>query len=150
MTRRSLSKDYRGPFRELFNAAWSKNWGYSPYSDADIKSLAEEAQLAYTKEWMMKAVDRDGEVVGMAITIPDLNQLLVKMNGKLFPTGIFTFLFGSAARRSIGSGSLPRVQPDRQHTGAAPRCSTASTSRPRTARRCGRARWAGSSRPTSP
>ena len=118
MTRRSLSKDYKGPFRELFNAAWSRNWGFVPYSDADIKSLAEETQLVYTKEWLMKAVDKDGEVVGMAITIPDLNQVLRKMNGKLFPTGIFHFLFGRRKINRIRVGFLG-VQPDRQHTGAA-------------------------------
>ncbi|MEH3054163.1 MAG: hypothetical protein PGN13_09190 [Patulibacter minatonensis] len=118
MTRRSLSKDYRGPFRDLFNSAWSKNWGYSPYTDADIKSLAEEAQLAYTKEWMMKAVDKDGKVIGMAITIPDLNQVLAKMNGRLLPFGIFHFLFGRRKINRIRVGFLG-VFPEYQHTGAA-------------------------------
>lgn len=118
ITRRSMGKDYRGPFRELVNAAWSKNWGFVPYTDADIKALAEEAQLAHTKEWMMKAVDPDGKVVGMAITIPDLNQVLAKMNGKVFPFGIFTFLFGRRKINRIRVGFLG-VFPDRQHTGAA-------------------------------
>lgn len=118
MTRRSLSKDYSGPFRELFNAAWSDNWGYAPYTEKDLKALAEEAQLAYTKEWMMKAVNKDGEVVGMAITIPDLNQVLAKMNGKVFPFGIFTFLFGRKSIDRIRVGFLG-VHPDHQHTGAA-------------------------------
>ncbi|MFT4036263.1 MAG: hypothetical protein QM679_11880 [Patulibacter sp.] len=118
ITRRSLSKDYRGPFRELFNAAWSKNWGYVPYSDADIKALAEESQLAYTKEWMMKVVNADGKVVAMAITIPDLNQVLAKMHGKLLPLGIFKFLLGRRKIDRIRVGFLG-VLPDWQHTGAA-------------------------------
>jgi len=118
ITRRSMSKDYRGPFRDLVNAAWSKNWGFQPYTDADIKSLAEEAQLAFTKEWMMKAVDKDGNVVGMAITIPDLNQVLAKMNGKLFPTGIFHFLFGRRKIDRVRVGFLG-IFPEKQHTGAA-------------------------------
>ncbi|MBO9531711.1 MAG: hypothetical protein J7513_01930 [Solirubrobacteraceae bacterium] len=118
MTRRSLSADYKGPFRELFNAAWSKNWGYSPYTEADIKALGEESQLAYTKEWMMKAVDQDDNVVGMAITIPDLNQVLAKMKGKLFPFGWWHFAFGRKKITRIRVGFLG-VQPDRQHTGAA-------------------------------
>jgi GNAT superfamily N-acetyltransferase len=118
ITRRSLSKDYRGPFRELVNAAWSDNWGFTPYNDADLKGLAEEAQLAITKEWMMKVVDRDGKVVGMAITIPDLNQVLAKMNGKVFPTGIFTFLLGRRKIDRIRVGFLG-VFPEYQHTGAA-------------------------------
>jgi hypothetical protein len=118
LTRRSLSKDYRGPFRDLVNAAWSDNWGFVPYTDADLKSLAEEAQLAYTKEWMMKAVNRDGEVIGMAITIPDLNQVLAKMHGRLLPTGLFRFLFGRRKIDRIRVGFLG-VFPEHQHTGAA-------------------------------
>ncbi len=118
ITRRSLSKDYKGAFRELFNAAWSKNWGYVPYSDADIKALAEESQLVWSKEWMMKAVNKDGKIVGMAITIPDLNQVLEKMNGKV---NIFTlrhFLFGRRKIDRIRVGFLG-VRPEDQHTGAA-------------------------------
>ncbi len=118
ITRRSLSKDYKGAFRELFNAAWSKNWGYVPYSDADIKALAEESQLAWTKEWMMKAVDKNGRIVGMAITIPDLNQVLEKMNGKVNPLTLRHFLFGRRKIDRIRVGFLG-VRPEDQHTGAA-------------------------------
>ncbi|MBJ7470421.1 MAG: hypothetical protein JHD16_03935 [Solirubrobacteraceae bacterium] len=118
ITRRSLKKDYTGAFRELFNAAWSKNWGYVPYSDADIKALAEESQLAWTKEWMMKAVNPDGKIVGMAITIPDLNQVLEKMNGRTNPLALRHFLLGRRKIDQVRVGFLG-ILPEFQHTGAA-------------------------------
>jgi hypothetical protein len=118
MTRRSIGKDIQGDFLRLFNAAWSRNWGFTPYSQADLKTMAEEMQLVFHKEWFMKAVDPQGDTVGMAITIPDLNQVLRKMNGKIRPWTIQHFLFGRRKIDRIRVGFLG-VQPDKQHTGAA-------------------------------
>jgi hypothetical protein len=118
VTRRSMAKDFKGPFRELFNAAWSENWGYVPYSDADIKALADESQLVWTKEWMMKVVNPDGKIVGMSITIPDLNQVLAKMDGKVNPRTLRHFVFGRRHINQVRVGFLG-VFPEWQHTGAA-------------------------------
>lgn len=118
MTRRSLSKDIRRDFRPLYNAAWKKNWGYAPYTDADLKTLAQETQLVYTKEWLMKAVSPEGETIGMAITIPDLNQVLRKMNGRIRPWNIHHYLLGRKKIDRIRVGFLG-VLPEWQHTGAA-------------------------------
>lgn len=118
ITRRSLKKDISEDFHRLFNAAWSKNWGFTPYTDADLKGLVEEFHLVYNKAWMMKAVDPTGHVVGMALTFPDINQVLRKMNGKVSPLTLPHFLFGRKKIDRIRVGFLG-VQPDRQHTGAA-------------------------------
>lgn len=118
MTRRSLRKDIRDDFHRLFNAAWSRNWGFTPYSPEDLKTMADESQLVFSKEWFMKAVNAQGETVGMAITIPDLNQVLDKMNGRIRPWNIHHFLFGRRKIDRIRVGFLG-VQPDAQHTGAA-------------------------------
>ncbi len=118
MTRRSIKKDITQDFHRLFNAAWSRNWGFTPYNEADLKTMAEEIHLVYSKDWFMKAVNPKGEVVGMAITIPDLNQVLRKMNGKIRPWTLQHFIFGRRKIDRIRVGFLG-VQPDAQHTGAA-------------------------------
>jgi hypothetical protein len=118
MTRRSVGKDIRGDFHRLFNAAWSRNWGFTPYSAEDLKVMGQEIQLVFNKHWFMKAVDQNDHTVGMAITIPDINQVLRKMNGNVFPFGIRHFLFGRRKINKIRVGFLG-VEPDRQHTGAA-------------------------------
>ena len=75
-------------FREVYNEAWEKNWDFVPYTKKDLDALAQELQLAFDKHWFMIAEREDtGEVVGMAITIPDLNQALEKMKGRLLPLG---------------------------------------------------------------
>jgi hypothetical protein len=118
MTRRGLAKDIKGPFLELFNAAWSRNWGFTPYTDADLKTMGEEMQLIFHKDWFMKAVNAEGKVVGMAITFPDTNQVLDKMGGRIRPWTLPHFLFGRRKIDQIRVGFLG-VLPEYQHTGAA-------------------------------
>jgi GNAT superfamily N-acetyltransferase len=106
-------------FAEVYNAAWSKNWDFVPYSKKDLDGLAQELQLAYDRNWFMIAERIDtGEVVGMAITVPDLNQALERMNGRLLPFGWWTFLRKGKVIDRVRVGFLG-VKPEYQHTGVA-------------------------------
>jgi GNAT superfamily N-acetyltransferase len=118
MRRRQLRKDMDF-FGEVYNAAWSKNWDFVPYSKKDLDALAQELQLAFDKHWFMVAErTTDGEVVGMAITIPDLNQVLAKMKGKVLPFGWWHFLRKGRIMDRVRVGWLG-VKPSYQHTGVA-------------------------------
>ena len=63
MTRRSLRRDL-DRFAEVYNAAWSENWGFSPYSKADLDAYAQEMQLVFDPHWFMVAETAEGETVG--------------------------------------------------------------------------------------
>jgi GNAT superfamily N-acetyltransferase len=118
MRRRQLRKDMDF-FGEVYNAAWSENWDFVPYSKKDLDALAQELQLAFDKHWFMIAEREDtGEVVGMAITIPDLNQVLAKMKGRLLPLGWWHFLRKGSIMDRVRVGWLG-VKPEYQHTGVA-------------------------------
>jgi GNAT superfamily N-acetyltransferase len=118
MRRRQLRKDMDF-FGEVYNSAWSKNWDFVPYSKKDLDALAQELQLAFDKHWFMVAErTTDGEVVGMAITIPDLNQALAKMKGKVLPLGWWHFLRKGHIMDRVRVGWLG-VKPSYQHTGVA-------------------------------
>ncbi len=118
MRRRQLRKDLDA-FAEVYNSAWSKNWDFVPYSKKDLDALAQELHLAFDKHWFMIAEREDtGEVVGMAITVPDLNQALEKMKGKLFPLGWWHFLRKGRIMDRVRVGFLG-VKPEYQHTGVA-------------------------------
>ncbi len=83
MRRRQLRKDMDA-FAEVYNAAWSKNWDFVPYSKKDLDAYAQEIQLVFDKHWCMIAEREDtGEVVGMAMTFPDINQVLEKMERQI-------------------------------------------------------------------
>ncbi len=59
-----------------------------------------------------------GEVVGIAITVPDLNQMLAKMKGRLLPFGWWYFLRKGSIMTRVRVGWLG-VKPEYQHTGVA-------------------------------
>ena len=118
MRRRQLRKDMNA-FAEVYNAAWSENWDFVPYSKKDLDAYAQELQLAFDKNWFMIAEKEDtGEVVGMAITVPDLNQVLAQMNGRLLPLGWWKFLTKGRRMTRVRVGFLG-VKPSYQHTGVA-------------------------------
>jgi hypothetical protein len=118
LRRRDLSKNIKGVFGEVYNTAWKRNWGFVPYSDSDLKHYAEELQLVYDRNWFMSA-EKDGETIGIAITVPDVNQLLKVMNGKVFPFGWFTFLFRRKKYIDRVRVGFLGVKPEYQHTGTA-------------------------------
>ena len=118
LRRRDLSKNIKGVFGEVYNTAWKRNWGFVPYSDEDLKHYAEELQLVYDRNWFM-AAEKDGETIGIAITVPDVNQLLKVMDGKVFPLGWYTFLFGRAKHIDRVRVGFLGVKPAYQHTGTA-------------------------------
>jgi GNAT superfamily N-acetyltransferase len=118
MRRMQLRKDMDA-FAEVYNSAWSKNWDFVPFSKKDLDAYAQELHLVFDKHWFMIAEREDtGEVVGMAITVPDVNQVLAKMNGKLLPLGWWKFLRKGKSIDRVRVGFLG-VKPEYQHTGVA-------------------------------
>jgi GNAT superfamily N-acetyltransferase len=104
-------------FAKVYNAAWSTNWGFVPYSEHDLNDLALTYQLVYDRDWFMVA-EIEGETVGMAITVPDVNQVLKKMKGRLLPLGWWHYLRRNRYIDGVRVGFLG-VLPEHQHTGAA-------------------------------
>ena len=117
MSRRSLRRDM-DRFADVYNAAWKDNWGFSPYSKEDLDYYSQELQLVFDSDWFMVAETAQGETVAMAITVPDINQVLRKMNGRLLPTGWWHFLNRGRIIDRVRVGFLG-VKPEYQHTGVA-------------------------------
>lgn len=111
-----LGRDMK-EFAKIYNAAWSKNWGFQPYDDHDIADLAINYRLVFDRRWFMLA-ENDHEVVAAAITIPDINQVLKKMNGRLLPFGWLHYLNRKRIIDRCRVGFLG-VLPEYQHTGVA-------------------------------
>jgi GNAT superfamily N-acetyltransferase len=116
MTRRTLRQDL-DEFAKVYNAAWSRNWGFVPYSKEDLDAYALDLQLVFNPDWFMVA-ENERETVAVAITIPDINQVLKKMEGRLLPLGWWYFLNRWRIIDRIRVGFLG-VLPEYQHTGVA-------------------------------
>jgi GNAT superfamily N-acetyltransferase len=118
MSRRRLRREL-DLFGETYNEAWKDNWGFTPYTEEDLDTYAKDLQLVYDRNWFMVAEKVDtGEAVGIAITVPDVNQVLKRMNGRLLPTGWWHFLRRGKIMDRVRVGFLG-VKPEYQHTGVA-------------------------------
>jgi GNAT superfamily N-acetyltransferase len=117
MSRRTLRADM-DRFAEVYNAAWAENWGFVPYSKADLDYYAQELQLVFDPDWFMIAETAEGETAAVAITVPDINQVLKRMNGRLLPFGWWHFLRRGRIMDRVRVGFLG-VAPPYQHTGVA-------------------------------
>ena len=115
MSRRHLRREL-DEFAKVYNSAWSRNWGFVPYSKEDLDAYALDLQLVYSRDWFMIA-EVDGQTAGMAITVPDINQVLKKMNGRLLPFGWWHYLRRRTIIDQVRVGFLG-VIPEYQHTGA--------------------------------
>ncbi len=116
MKRRHLRREM-DEFAKVYNAAWSKNWGFIPYSKHDLDDLALTYQLIYDRDWFMVA-ENETETVAIAITIPDINQVYKKMQGRLLPLGWWYYLRRRQIIDRCRIGFLG-VLPEYQHTGVA-------------------------------
>jgi GNAT superfamily N-acetyltransferase len=117
MSRRSLRKDM-DRFADVYNSAWSENWGFSPYSKKDLDAYTQELHLVFDHHWFMVAETPEGETAAVAITVPDVNQVLAKMKGRLLPLGWWHFLRKGRTIDRVRVGFLG-VKPQFQHTGVA-------------------------------
>ncbi len=115
MSRRRLRREM-DDFAEIYNEAWSRNWGFVPYDSKDLDQYALELQIVYERDWFMVA-EKDGETVAIAITVPDLNAVLRRAKGRLLPF-VWHWLRRHRVIDRVRVGFLG-VKPEFQHTGVA-------------------------------
>jgi hypothetical protein len=79
--------------REVYNDAWADNWGFVPMTEAEFMFIAKNLKMVVDPNFIYFAEKKEtGETIGFSLSLPDNNQAIVGMNGKLFPFGIFKFL----------------------------------------------------------
>jgi GNAT superfamily N-acetyltransferase len=120
VVRKMRKRDLRNEiarFMEVYNEAWSKNWGFVPITEDEIAFQAKNLKPLLVEDWAMIA-EKDGEVVGAALTLPDFNQVLAKMNGRLLPLGWWHFLVGRRQIDRVRVFALG-VKREYQHLGVA-------------------------------
>jgi len=94
--KRRFEEDVERAMR-VYNAAWARNWGFVPMTEAEFRYMAQELKPIVDPAVALIA-EKDGEPVAFCLSLPDYNVVLRKMHGRLFPFGWLRFLLG---RRSI-------------------------------------------------
>ncbi len=116
MTRRTLRADL-DRLAEVYHAGWHDHWGFVPYTKADLDAAAIDLRVVFDARWAMVA-ERRGQTVGMALTVPDFNQVLRRMDGHLRPSILWHYLRRDAIVDRVRVGFLG-VKPEYQHLGVA-------------------------------
>ncbi len=102
--------------KKVYNQAWEKNWGFVPMSDAEIDHLAKQLKPVVVPD-LVVFVEREGEVIGFAAALPDLNVALkANPSGRLFP-GILRILWRARSIKRIRI-LLLGLLPEYRRTGA--------------------------------
>jgi hypothetical protein len=71
---------------DIFNDAWAGNWGFIPFSEADITYLAKSIKPLITPDYIAIA-EVGGEPAAMAVMLPNLNEAIADLDGRLLPFG---------------------------------------------------------------
>ena len=102
--------------KKVYNSAWERNWGFIPMTEAEIDHLAKDLKPVVVPELVVFA-EREGELIGFAVALPDLNVALkANPSGRLFP-GILKILWKARKINRIRI-LLLGVLPDYRRSGA--------------------------------
>lgn len=73
--------------REIYNSAWERNWGFVPMTGEEIEFLAGRLKPLVVPEVLRLAFLKE-EPAGFLMALPDYNQALNGLNGKLTPLNL--------------------------------------------------------------
>lgn len=94
-----------GTVCRIFNDAWADNWGFIPFGDDEAAYLAKNIRPLVTAE-SFAIGEVDGEPVGMTVTLPNLNEAIAGLDGRLLPLGWLRVLWRLKVR-GVTSGRMP-------------------------------------------
>ncbi len=84
--RRNNFKEEIEMLRDIFNDAWSENWGFVPFTEAEFSDLGATFRLLLRDEYIQIA-EVDGVPAAFIVGLPNLNEIFAKLDGSLFPFG---------------------------------------------------------------
>ena len=99
--------------RDIFNDAWSNNWGFMPFTRAEFTELGNSLRFIIPDEYIQIA-EFEGEPAAFIVVLPNLNEVLKDLNGKLFPLG-WLKLLKAVKRNTIRTGRVPLMGVRKQY-----------------------------------
>jgi hypothetical protein len=77
---------------DVYNDAWSDNWGFVPMTEKELHKLANDTKLILMPE-ITRLTFIDGEPAAVALGLPNINEIIQDLRGQLFPLGFAKLLW---------------------------------------------------------
>ncbi|MCH8855077.1 MAG: dATP pyrophosphohydrolase, partial [Proteobacteria bacterium] len=77
---------------DVFNSAWQKNWGFVPLTKAELNQVAKDFKIILEPKLALIA-EVNGQAAAIALALPNINEAIKDLNGRLFPFGFFKLLY---------------------------------------------------------
>src|ERR1035437_8101537 len=86
--------------KEIYNAAWDKNWGFVPMTDDEFRHMGKDMKMILDQDFAYVA-EQNGKMIGFSLTIPNVNEIFITIKrGRLFPTGLLKLLLNQSKIKS--------------------------------------------------
>jgi len=88
-------RDFKGEIQRvltIYHEAWGRNWGFVPMSEEEISFMAKKLKPLIVPDFALFA-EIGEEAVGFVLALPNYNQVLKRLNGRIGPIGILKFLY---------------------------------------------------------
>jgi hypothetical protein len=72
--------------RDIFNDAWENNWNFVPFTQEEFYTIGKEL-LMVIPETFIQVAEMDGEAAAFLVLLPDINEVIADLNGRLLPFG---------------------------------------------------------------
>lgn len=99
----------------IFNDAWRDNWGFIPLTEAEIDAMASELKPILDPE-LVKIAELDGQPVAFIVLLPNINEAIADLGGKLMPFGWAKLLWRLKVS-GIKTGRVPLMGVSREISG---------------------------------
>ncbi len=84
--RRACLKEDLCIIKEIFEEAWSDNWGFLPFTDKEFSEFGHQVKLLVEDDFV-QIVEIDGEPSAMLVAFPNIHEVIKDLNGRLLPLG---------------------------------------------------------------
>ncbi|WP_198140773.1 N-acetyltransferase [Nitrosospira sp. NpAV] len=91
--------------RDIFNDAWSENWGFVPFTQAEFAELGSSLRLLVPDEFI-RIAEVDGRPAAFMAGLPNLNEIFAELDGSLFPLGWIRMIRYLKSRK-VRTGRIP-------------------------------------------
>jgi len=77
---------------DIFNDAWADNWSFVPFTQEEVRYAAHGMKPLIAKDLVCIA-EIDGDPAAMIVSLPNLNEAIADLNGRLLPFGWLKLLW---------------------------------------------------------